>query len=146
MPFPDNYFDIVFNDGVLEHLQNFKKAFGEMVRITKPGGKIIVAVPNWLCFPHTIYKKIVGKRFEYGYEKSFKREELIGLFEEFGLKNLEITGFNPAHSIQRLSRYFYPMYWIGWLIDRLIIVPMDKLTNNMVSNIFGIEICVKGVK
>jgi ubiquinone/menaquinone biosynthesis C-methylase UbiE len=54
MGFQDNSFDVVFNAGVLEHF-NFKErvaALSEMVRITKPGGKIIVAVPNHYSVPY----------------------------------------------------------------------------------------------
>ena len=72
MPYPNNTFDVVFNEGVIEHFHNYKDSVKEMIRVTKPTGKIIVAVPNWYCFPHTIYKKIVSDKFEYGYEKSFK--------------------------------------------------------------------------
>jgi len=62
--YADNYFDLVFNDGVIEHFPidkspNYRDALKEMIRVTKPNGRIIVSVPNWYNFPHTIYKWIL---------------------------------------------------------------------------------------
>lgn len=146
MPFPDNYFDVVFNDGVIEHFSlkekpNYKDALREMIRVTKPKGKIIVDVPNWNCFPHTLYKWILrklGKQFEYGYEKSFRRGELIKLFKEFNLINLELRGYYPAHGFYRFSRFSFVFNLLGKLIDRL--------DNKPIANLFGFMILIKGEK
>ena len=143
MPFPDNTFDVVFSEGVVEHFHDFKDAVQEKIRVTKIGGKIITAVPNWYCFPHTIYKKIVGKNYEYGYEKSFKHKELVDLYNEFGLKDIEISGFHPTHSINRLSKFLIPL---GYFIDKVFVIPLDKLTKNSISKYFGMEIVIKGTK
>jgi SAM-dependent methyltransferase len=40
-PFADNSFDIVFSDQVLAHVAYFWQWYGELARITKPGGTII---------------------------------------------------------------------------------------------------------
>ena len=45
MPFPDNSFDLVYNSSTIEHIDNYKQAFYEMVRVCKPGGYIFVGVP-----------------------------------------------------------------------------------------------------
>lgn len=46
--FTDNNFDVVYNSGVAEHLDRgeMDSLVAEMVRITKPGGYVIIAVPN----------------------------------------------------------------------------------------------------
>ncbi len=60
LPFPDNYFDIVFSFGVIEHIgtaighctlsSNYqtKRALfaSELMRVTKPGGRIFIGCPN----------------------------------------------------------------------------------------------------
>ncbi len=69
-------------------------------------GKIIIAVPNWYNFPHALYKwtlNKLGKRFIYGYEKSFKHLELKKLFSDLGLEEIEVSGFYPSHGFYRLS-------------------------------------------
>lgn len=145
LPFPDNFFDVVFNEGVIEHFHNYEKSIEEMIRVTKSSGTIIIAVPNWYCFPHTIYKKIVGNKFEYGHEKSFKHKELINSVKVLGLKDVEITGFYPAHGIKRLAKYCTLFNTIGIGID-FVISKLDYFTNNSLSNYFGFEIVVKGIK
>lgn len=45
MPFPDHAFDLVFSSSTMEHLDSFDRALAEMVRVTRPGGRIFVGVP-----------------------------------------------------------------------------------------------------
>jgi SAM-dependent methyltransferase len=143
MPFSDNTFDIVFSEGVIEHFYNFEEAIKEKIRVAKVDGKIITAVPNWYCFPHTIYKKLAGNNYEYGYERSFKHKELVELYNKHGLKDIELSGFHPAHSINRLSKFLAPL---GYFIDKIFVVPGDKLTKNSISKYFGMEIVIRGIK
>lgn len=144
LPFRNNCFYVVFNDGVLEHFLNYFSAFEEMIRVTKLNGKIIVCVPNWFCFPHTLYKKIRGKNYEYGYEKSFKHPELEYLFNKFKLKEVELYGFNPLHSIGRYNKILNIV--LQKTVGVIIVDSIDKLTDGYFSKKFGFEICAKGIK
>ena len=144
LPFKNDCFKVVFNDGVLEHFSDYFLAFKEMRRVTKKEGKIIVCVPNWFCFPHTFYKKIRGKNYEYGYEKSFKHFELEELFNKFNLKNVELCGFNPLHSIGRYNKLLNII--LQNTIGVIIIDFLDKITCGYVSKKFGFEICAMGIK
>ena len=47
LDFKDNEFDIVRADRTFQHLIDPKRALREMVRVTKPGGKILVIDANW---------------------------------------------------------------------------------------------------
>lgn len=142
--YPDEYFDVVFNEGVIEHFSledtlTYKDALREMIRVTKPGGKIIVHVPNWYCFPQTMHKwllKKLGKPFEYGYEKSFRHRELISLFREFNLTNLRIKGYYPAHGFYRFGKYSRIFPLLGKMVD--------ALDNKYIANVFGFMILIKG--
>ena len=148
--FKDSSFDVVYNEGVIEHFRlddkpNYEDALKEMVRLSKVGGKVIVAVPNWWCLPHTIYKKVIGKRFEYGYEKSFTSKELKRLFVKFGLRDIEITAWYPAHGFYRLEKYSYLFKLLGDVTDNIGNF-IDSLTRRAFTNNFGFEILIKGVK
>jgi SAM-dependent methyltransferase len=44
-PFPDNHFDFVFSDSVLEHVMNPFVVMDEMYRVLKPGGRGYLLVP-----------------------------------------------------------------------------------------------------
>lgn len=43
---PDNSFDVVMSFDVLEHVENFEAALTNLVRILKPGGKLLFAAPT----------------------------------------------------------------------------------------------------
>lgn len=45
MPFPDQSFDTILSNDVLEHLKEPDLAWGEMTRVLRPSGKAIVTVP-----------------------------------------------------------------------------------------------------
>jgi len=46
-PYPDNYFDIIYNKSLMEHLRNPDKFLIEARRVLKPGGKILCLIPDW---------------------------------------------------------------------------------------------------
>jgi len=45
IPFPDNYFDSILTNEVLEHVFNIDEIVGELYRVLKPGGKILITTP-----------------------------------------------------------------------------------------------------
>jgi len=57
LPFADGAFDLVFSHEVLEHVSDDVLCAREMVRVTRPGGRIVIFVPNrWYFFEtHGIY-------------------------------------------------------------------------------------------
>jgi SAM-dependent methyltransferase len=46
LPLPSNAFDLILSHEVLEHVQDDAQAVREMVRVLRPGGRIMVFVPN----------------------------------------------------------------------------------------------------
>lgn len=51
LPFPDNFFDATYHFGGLNTFGDIPRAFAEMTRVTKPGGKVVVgdeSMPVWL--------------------------------------------------------------------------------------------------
>lgn len=47
LPYVDNFFDVIFNKSLIEHLHNPKNFLQEALRVLKPGGIIITMVPDW---------------------------------------------------------------------------------------------------
>ncbi|RLF32599.1 MAG: hypothetical protein DRN08_06470 [Thermoplasmata archaeon] len=154
-PFVDNSFDVVFSEGVIEHFSleetpNYIQALREMIRLVKRGGKVILGVPNWYSFPHTFYKWIlreVKKEYKYGYEKSFRYSEIKEMFSKFGLRNIEVLGFYPAHSFYRLagSGFFRIFYYLGKTTDKILNISPLFLKRILIKR-YGFEIIVKGIK
>jgi SAM-dependent methyltransferase len=59
LPYPANTFDTILSHEVLEHVQDDRLAVQEMVRVLKPGGRMVIFVPNrWYPFEtHGHYRK-----------------------------------------------------------------------------------------
>ena len=153
LPFSDGYFDVVFSEGVISHFSSegvptFADALSEMARVTKPGGTVIAAVPNWYCFPHVTYKWILRRLhipYEYGYEKSFSPTELGRLFRSLALDDVQYSGYFPAHTFYRLTHLSRLFRLAGALTDRAEKV-CDLARRDWFSRVFGFEIVAMGHK
>jgi ubiquinone/menaquinone biosynthesis C-methylase UbiE len=47
LPFEGDYFDAVRSERLIQHVDEPKKATAEMVRVTKPGGKVVLFDTDW---------------------------------------------------------------------------------------------------
>ena len=65
LPYPDDHFDLVFSNEVIEHVDDDRATAAEMVRVTRPGGSIIVFAPNRL-YPFETHGVYVGGRYVFG--------------------------------------------------------------------------------
>jgi SAM-dependent methyltransferase len=65
LPFPDDHFDVVFSNEVIEHVDDDRKTISEAVRVTKPGGTIVIFAPNRL-YPFETHGAYFGKRYVFG--------------------------------------------------------------------------------
>ncbi len=50
LPFPDDHFDLILSNEVLEHVNNDYQVIKEMVRTLKPGGERAILPQPWLSF------------------------------------------------------------------------------------------------
>jgi ubiquinone/menaquinone biosynthesis C-methylase UbiE len=75
LPFPDNFFDLAVSAFVLEHLENPTKAFKEIYRVLKPGGKAIFLTPNVWNYNVWIIRLIPEKFHDFLTRKLYNRQE-----------------------------------------------------------------------
>jgi len=92
IPHRDNSFDIVFNAGVIEHFPD-TKPIREMIRVTKPSGKVIILVPAngiYKCVFKIVEKLLSKEEISWQehkfYSKKMMREELL----DAGAERIEI--------------------------------------------------------
>jgi ubiquinone/menaquinone biosynthesis C-methylase UbiE len=98
LPFKEDSFDIVFHQGLLEHFRNPSDMLAENYRVLKPGGYLLVDVPQKYHY-YTIVKHImiaVGKWFA-GWETEYTVTELEKLIEQQSFQVVSSYGewFNP---------------------------------------------------
>ncbi|RWC06675.1 MAG: class I SAM-dependent methyltransferase [Mesorhizobium sp.] len=70
IPYPDETFDVVFSDNVLEHLADPNAVFAEVFRVLKPGGRYMFKTPNKTHYvpliskftPHWFHRFVNRKR------------------------------------------------------------------------------------
>lgn len=105
LPFADGVFDVVYSLGLVEHFDRNESSdlVAEHVRVCKKNGTVIVAVPNWLNFPHTLRKWMLGKRYEYHPERSYSPRELRKLMSANGLAIQETDGVSPMWGLAMFS-------------------------------------------
>ncbi len=65
LPFANAAFDVVFSHEVLEHVVDDRACVAEMVRVTRPGGRIVVFVPNRL-YPFETHGVFWRGRYRFG--------------------------------------------------------------------------------
>ena len=114
MSFRDDSFDVVWNQGVLEHFKDPTAAIKEMIRVTKRGGYIIIFIPAFLSPLHFIYffLALCGLKNLWPFEeqeffpaKTFKR-----FMRQAGCRNTEIKrlwfksiGFSQVGYCQKID-------------------------------------------
>jgi ubiquinone/menaquinone biosynthesis C-methylase UbiE len=91
LPFDDDTFDIAVSMSTVDHIPSAEarqKAVAEMARTTKPGGHVIVTVPNRWCLPYAagVSKMTREKTLHYGYVHLFSPPEIRRMGERAGLK------------------------------------------------------------
>lgn len=143
-------FDIAMSFGTVEHFQYperflIAKTHLELVR---PGGVVIISVPNRWFLPHEIFKFYLKRRGKWhlGYEKAFSRQELFSLGNRIGLENREIGG---SAFIGDLLRYFYIFQDSKTYRKFCQVRPKQPFIQELASpfdNLFGADIFLMGCK
>jgi SAM-dependent methyltransferase len=65
LPFPDNSFDVIVMNEVIEHVTDDAATMREALRAIRPGGHIAIYAPNRL-YPFETHGIYVGKKFIFG--------------------------------------------------------------------------------
>ncbi len=82
LPFADGVFEGVLLNEVIEHVRDDCQTIREALRVTRPGGKVIIFAPNRL-YPFETHGVYLGKRYVFGnipmvnYLPGFLRNRLV---------------------------------------------------------------------
>lgn len=118
LPFPDQSFDIVFARALLHHLPHPDQGMREIVRVLRPGGRLITTDPIKTLIS-TLPRKFVYKKSSHFSDehKNFDPRELEGIVE----RAMRIT------SIERFGYIAYPLLGFPDICNAYQLVPGKRL-------------------
>lgn len=96
LPFNDNIFDIVFSKSVLEHIHKPEHYLNEIMRVLKPGGKIIVLVPDWYTQMYIFYD-------DFSHVQPYTKRGLHDTLCVFGFEKVRTEVFYQLPSVWKHS-------------------------------------------
>ncbi len=147
LPFVDSYFDYVICSGVLLLMPEPKKGFDELVRVTKPGGRIFLSMYGkgglkwavndffrfflirWVPFAFTekVFKAVgvpPNKRYNIldnlytPYTHRYTEKEIRKWFEDAGFENIRRVKFERYDYETWQSRLIHGEAWIQIIADK----------------------------
>jgi ubiquinone/menaquinone biosynthesis C-methylase UbiE len=109
LPFADAEFDVVLAVTALSHVPNGDSAIPEMVRVTRPGGRVGVFDLDTDAFlvshpDRTLTRRIIAAGSDHGTANGWIGRRLPGLLVEAGLDDVRVRGFA---SLEREVDGFY---------------------------------------
>ncbi|NNM84031.1 methyltransferase domain-containing protein [Candidatus Parcubacteria bacterium] len=144
LQYPDNCFDVVFSDALIQHVPNDNRAVIEMARVLRPSGILILTGINRFSF-HGLFRwlqSLFRRPYRYGFERLYTHQELRGLIKNAGLTVVSQGGFYPAYGIYRLKYFSWSGFgFIGRVLNR-ITRTFDKVTGNFISRYIGFQLYI----
>lgn len=109
LPFPDASFDAVLAATVLAHVPGAERALAEMVRVTRPGGRVGVFDfdGDGLLFTHPdrhLTRRIVATQCDQFAVNGHLIREMPGLMTQLGVRDVRAKAFMP---LEREAGSFY---------------------------------------
>jgi ubiquinone/menaquinone biosynthesis C-methylase UbiE len=112
LDFPDNTFDGCRAERVFQHLDDPHHALAEMIRVAKPGARIVVMDPDWETLivdssNAILMRKICRIVSDHLIPNGRMGRQLIRLFHNAGLDNISVTPYVALARKAQLAAYVY---------------------------------------
>lgn len=113
IPYPDNYFNTVISNCVLEHIPNIKLSLNEIYRVLKPGGYFLTSVMTDQWEKNLFGSKIFGKAYLsfmrkiQVHQNLFSNQQWQKYFKKTGFKIHSIEGYLYKKSSFYLDLFHY---------------------------------------
>ena len=100
--FPDNYFDAIFDFGMIHHIPAWKNCLSEIKRVLTKNGELILEDLSFETF-ETIPGKLFKALSVHPYETMYRVEEFKEYLKEIGFKILAFKESYPLHILKFFS-------------------------------------------
>lgn len=114
---PGGVYDLVWNGGVIEHFIDDGKVLliHEMVRLCRPGGLVLILVPNRLAWQFQLrqfWQKMRGT-WKYGFEDDMSPRRIRTMAVKAGYPQAEAYAFNPIAPWRWIPKTTRILRWLG---------------------------------
>jgi SAM-dependent methyltransferase len=109
LPLPDRRFDVVYSVGLLEHFTAPEELLREQCRVLKPGGFLLVHVPQKYSLYTPVKQMLIAMRkWPYGrWETQFSVRDLKRVLSSCGLNVYFYYGYG-SFTLALLRHFFFP--------------------------------------
>lgn len=146
LPFPDNCFDKVLCSEVIEHIPDADKAVGEMFRVLKRGGRLVISTPNRLSLygfdRYIVWEKIFRKKWGHPFDQWRSMDQLCSMLER-----------HACQVVKKKSVCYVPgfilTYFLPWKFAQKLLIKFVNIVEPVMARLFpeyGYLLCVTAVK
>lgn len=113
-PFKDKTFDFVISKSIVEHLTptEIEKAFKEIYRVIKKGGRLIIMTPEWYHMHKYFYE-------DFTHRTPFTKRSLADCAKYYGFKVVEIKDFIQLPLVWRFPILKLGTKILSWFPDSM---------------------------
>lgn len=108
LPFQNDLFDLIVSSEMIEHTPHPEKTLGELCRVLKPAGTLILTTPNRIWQPVVRLASRLHLRPFHGYENFISWSRIEEVIKANGCVILNHIGFHPwpfQLNLHRLARH-----------------------------------------
>lgn len=128
LPFPDASIDIVTNMGLMEYVDDEDTTLQETARVLKPGGIVIVTLPN-VSSPFRVWHRFMRGVFSF-LRKVFSNHRRVGYLDAmlgpFGQDVLGHREYSPREYQERLRQLGFKTVDVCGYNFKIALTPLDK--------------------
>lgn len=131
IPYPENHFDLIFSNSVVEHLQDSRAFFQEVERVLKPGGTFLAKTPNrkhyvalvasltphWF---HEFYNKLRGREAKDTFPTTYACNSRAEVLRDIASLELELEEFKIVEGRPEYLRLWFVFYLAGLAYERTV--------------------------
>lgn len=125
IPFDDDYFDLSVSTCVLAHVANPERVYEELLRVTKPGGRIVIGMP---CDPGVINRLVkVLVTYRALRKAGVDNPRLTYAREHVNAVGNLVVLARHVFRTHRFKVHYFPLLIPSWNANLALVMTVDKV-------------------